>query len=75
MEIAARLLEAVAAPVELQGVPVSATLSLGMTLFPEVDEGPDQLLRHADAALYRSKQGGRNRLTVHASTAGEAASA
>ena len=40
------------------------TLSAGIAVFPE--HGPDQdtLLRNADAALYRAKQGGRDRVAI-----------
>ncbi len=40
------------------------TASVGIASFPEV-ESTDALLACADAALYRSKRGGRDRVTVH----------
>lgn len=41
------------------------TVSLGATSFPSDDaSSPTELIRHADEALYKSKQGGRNRLTL-----------
>jgi diguanylate cyclase (GGDEF)-like protein len=43
------------------------TASFGIAAAPAAPEGPitaDALLRRADEALYRSKRGGRNRLTV-----------
>ncbi len=43
----------------------SVTVSLGATSYPGDDvPGPIELVRHADEALYRSKQEGRNRLTL-----------
>jgi diguanylate cyclase (GGDEF)-like protein/PAS domain S-box-containing protein len=35
--------------------------SIGYTLYPEDDADPDTLLRHADHAMYSSKQAGKNR--------------
>ena len=43
---------------------VSATLSVGVALYPEHGGNGDELLRHADLALYRAKQAGRNRVCV-----------
>lgn len=41
------------------------TVSLGATSFPADDaSSPTELVRRADEALYKSKQGGRNRLTL-----------
>jgi diguanylate cyclase (GGDEF)-like protein len=41
----------------------SVTGSIGYTLFPEDDAQMDGLLRHADMAMYSSKQTGKNRVT------------
>ena len=40
------------------------TCSVGIATFPEAGSGWDQLFKAADAALYTSKRGGRNRATV-----------
>jgi len=41
----------------------SVTGSIGYTLFPDDDVQPDGLLRHADMAMYSSKEAGKNRVT------------
>lgn len=41
------------------------TLSLGVAVFPDHGAGRDEILQAADAALYQSKQAGRNRVTVY----------
>jgi len=56
-----RVLRAVASPYDLAGRPVQVSTSIGVTLFPFDDGDPDTLLRHADQAMYRAKQDGRNR--------------
>lgn len=40
------------------------TISLGVACFPHHGSTPDDLLRQADAALYRAKQGGRDQVMV-----------
>ena len=43
-------------PTQLQGLDVDLSASLGLALCPEHGEEGDELLRHADLALYRAKQ-------------------
>jgi diguanylate cyclase (GGDEF)-like protein len=42
---------------------VNVTVSMGLARFPEHGKTPETLIMVADEALYRSKQGGRNRIT------------
>lgn len=55
-----RILEAIRAPFVLGRERVSVSASIGVTLYPEDKSDPDTLLRHADQAMYRAKQRGRN---------------
>ena len=55
-----RVLEAIRTPIALASQQVCVSASIGVTLFPEDDADPDTLLRHADQAMYRAKQRGRN---------------
>ncbi|MCA9170588.1 MAG: GGDEF domain-containing protein [Planctomycetales bacterium] len=50
--------------VGLNDARVAVTLSMGMAISAPSDT-PENLLRRADEALYRSKEAGRNRLTVY----------
>ena len=56
-----RVLGAVAAPLIIQNQQVIVSASIGVTLFPRDDTDSDQLLRHADQAMYQAKEAGKNR--------------
>jgi len=58
--LAVRILETVGNPVDLNGNKVSVTTSVGIALAPEDGIEPDDLLKKADLALYRTKSEGRN---------------
>ncbi len=47
------------------GKEIGVTASLGIACYPAHGASSEELLRHADVALYASKQGGRNRTTVY----------
>ena len=46
----------------VNGLPVGATVSIGVSADREVDPGLSTLFRRADAALYAAKRAGRNRV-------------
>ena len=43
---------------------LKVTISIGVSTFPEDAKDLDAVIDKADKALYRAKQGGRNRVTV-----------
>ena len=47
-------------PVLIDAIPLCVTASIGISLFPADGETPEDLLRHADVALYKAKDRGRN---------------
>ena len=55
-----RLLQAAAEPVELDDLLLEVSASIGVTLYPQDGSDPEQLLRHADQAMYLAKQAGKN---------------
>lgn len=59
------------------GTPVPVTASLGVASLPENDliSAPDVLLQSADAALYRAKESGRNRVVLDNQTPDDPAAA
>jgi len=59
-------------PIDIGDQELITTLSLGISLYPDDGATPDELLQHAEAALYEAKSAGRNahRLYTPALTAG-----
>ncbi len=57
--VAAKLLAAVAAPLEVQGASISVTPSIGVALYPAHGSTPAELIKHADTAMYHAKKLGR----------------
>lgn len=57
----ARILQAAAAPVVLNGVVLQVSASIGVTMYPQDAADAEQLMRHADQAMYLAKQSGKNR--------------
>lgn len=55
-----QLMEAVRAGVTLEGMPLSVTVSIGISLYPDHGSSPDTLLRCADAAMHHAKDSGRS---------------
>ncbi|HQT43560.1 MAG TPA: EAL domain-containing protein, partial [Halothiobacillus sp.] len=61
-----RILAAIKEPFEIHGEQVSVSGSMGITLYPDPDEGdPDTLIRHADMALYAAKDLGKDQYYLH----------
>ena len=57
--IAERIRSAIAVPLDLDGVTLSVVPSIGISVYPEDGTDPEQLLKHADIALYTAKDRGR----------------
>ncbi|HEX5686396.1 MAG TPA: EAL domain-containing protein [Ideonella sp.] len=64
--VAAKLVEVLAAPYRLsdqRGAQVSA--SIGACLYPDDADDRDSMMRHADSAMYRAKERGKNRYWLY----------
>jgi diguanylate cyclase (GGDEF)-like protein len=58
--IAQKLLDAIAQPFEIESHAIYVTSSIGIAVYPDDSDDPEELLKHADVAMYRSKDLGRN---------------
>ncbi|MBF0446796.1 MAG: EAL domain-containing protein [Magnetococcales bacterium] len=59
--VAQKIYESLSKPVKLAtGEMIEITAALGITLFPQDGNSPEQLLKNADTALSHARQGGRN---------------
>ena len=57
--VAEKLMTALAEPYTLDGQPVVSTPSIGISIYPDDGNRMDDLMKHADAAMYKAKQSGR----------------
>ena len=65
VQILDRVLTTVSAPVLVNGMTHSLTASIGVTIFPCDDTDVDTLLRHANQAMIRAKETGKNRFHLY----------
>jgi len=63
-QVAEQLLASLAEPFEVEGRRIHATMSIGIALATEDSAAPAELLRDADAAMYRAKAAGRGIVDV-----------
>lgn len=59
--LAQNILRVLRQPFEIQQKKYSMSLSMGISLYPTDSANEEELLRHADVALFKAKQEGRNR--------------
>ena len=55
---AERLMESLAAPIHVQDQPFALGASIGIALYPGDGKAPEELMKHADIAMYRAKGAG-----------------
>jgi diguanylate cyclase (GGDEF)-like protein/PAS domain S-box-containing protein len=66
IQVAEGLRQALVEPFVIEGHELSISASIGIALYPDHGTDVDELSRHADEAMYRAKQGGRDRLDLFA---------
>ncbi len=57
--IAHKLLEVLNPPYEIEGHSAVSTPSIGISIYPDDGDSAQDLMKHADEAMYQAKQGGR----------------
>jgi len=66
VRVAARTIEALQAPVQIAGIDVHTSPSVGIAFYPADGASVESLLAHADAAMYCAKQRGRGNVQCFA---------
>ncbi|MGB8856741.1 MAG: EAL domain-containing protein [Burkholderiales bacterium] len=66
VSVAQKLLHAVSKPYVLEGQEYDLTTSIGISTYPQHGNEPQELLRHADVAMYRAKEMGKNTFQFYA---------
>jgi diguanylate cyclase (GGDEF)-like protein len=64
--VARRVIEAMKPAVELQGITIHASPSIGIAFYPDDGASVETLIAHADAAMFVAKQRGRNCIQCYA---------
>jgi len=59
-QLAERILAGLATPCEIQGHTLHVTASIGVSIYPRDGRDAETLQKHADVALYKAKEQGRN---------------
>ncbi|WP_052691800.1 putative bifunctional diguanylate cyclase/phosphodiesterase [Teredinibacter purpureus] len=72
-KIASKLLDCLAQPITIQNHEIASTASMGISIFPKDGDSIDQLLKHADTAMYRAKAAGKNRYQFYLSAMSDTA--
>ncbi|HKB71379.1 MAG TPA: EAL domain-containing protein [Thermoanaerobaculia bacterium] len=65
VRVARKLLEAMAPPFSIGGRTLSASASIGISLYPDDGDDEETLVRNSDAAMYRAKELGRNNCQLY----------
>jgi len=63
--LAEKVIDIMAAPFDIDGGQLHVGVSIGIALYSPEARSPDELLAHADQALYRAKHAGRGRYRFH----------
>ncbi|TCJ18004.1 EAL domain-containing protein [Parasulfuritortus cantonensis] len=71
--LAGKLIRAIGQPYHLSGYDLVCGVSIGITFFPEDAANCDQLMRNADAAMFRAKESGTNRFQFYTEDMGAGA--
>lgn len=65
-EVASKLVATINHPFQVSGHSLHITTSIGISIYPEDGDNAETILKNADAAMYRSKDSGKNQFTFFA---------
>jgi len=64
-QVALKVIETLNIPIVVDDISCSIGASIGISVYPLDSGHADEMLRHADIAMYRAKEKGRNRVEVY----------
>ena len=70
-ETAAGILEGISVPARLSGRDISVTASIGISIYPDDGVTVQDLMKHADIAMYAAKEQGKNRYCFKSALSGK----
>lgn len=65
-EVASKLVSTINRPFQVSGHNLHITTSIGISIYPEDGDRAETILKNADAAMYKSKDSGKNQYTFFA---------
>ncbi len=65
--LAQKILEVLTQPVHIEGHTLYISCSIGISLYPQDDTDANNLIKYADAAMYKAKEEGRNNFQFYSS--------
>jgi len=71
LSFASKLSETIREPIIIDGKVFFMTLSIGIAIYPEHGDNSEDLIKHADAAMYEVKENGRNGYMLYQSSFSE----
>ena len=66
-KLAKRCLKNAIKPIDINGKPHQVSLSIGISFFPQDAANAEEMMRHADSAMYNSKSKGKNTISIFSS--------
>lgn len=63
-KVAKKINQALCQPINLDGAPFATSCSIGLSFYPQSGHTIEDLLKHADIAMYQAKKEGKNRYVV-----------
>lgn len=61
-KVANRILESLSKPIYINGIEISISASIGISIYPDNSVNADELFKFSDIAMYRAKKLGRNQV-------------
>jgi len=65
MVVAGKILQEIEKPFQIEGHDISISASIGIAIYPEHGDDVRSIMKHADQAMYRAKQGSGTSIVMY----------